>query len=69
MEELSFARNRESVFIETEERGLIYTGKEEAGRGCFTEFSLAELLLEKEKFFLPLVGVHKVSCFLLGNMR
>lgn len=46
-----------------------YRGKGGTRRGCFTEFSLARLLLGKEKFFLPPAGVCKVSCFLLGSVR
>lgn len=49
--------------------GLVFRrGKEEAEKGCFADFSVAGLLLGREKFFL-LLGHYKVSCFLLGNVK
>lgn len=41
--------------------------KEDASRDCFAKFSLAWLLMSKEKFFLASAGVCKVNFFLLGN--
>lgn len=49
-------------------RGLAFIGKGGAGKECFTEFSMARLLLGKEKFFLPPTGVCKVGFFLLGSV-
>lgn len=59
--------------VQRVERGLLYSGKEEAGRSCYglslTErgsFSLAGLLLDQEKFFLSPARICKVSFILLG---
>lgn len=41
-------------------------GKEDAGRGCPVEDSLAGLSLGKEKVFLPPAGVCKLSFLLFG---
>lgn len=54
--------------MEVEGLAFIEEG-EEAGRGCFAEFSLPGLLLSKEKFFLPSTRVCKGSFFLLGNAK
>lgn len=46
-----------------------YREKWGAGRGFFTDFSLARLLLDKQKSFLLPSAIWKVSCFQLGNDR
>ena len=57
-EELQFetSQPRQTMGKSREQRrgACFYRGKEEAGKGCLAEFSLARPLLGKEKFFLLL---------------